>query len=128
MEPKSRTTLFLIASFLLGSVAGGFVGSRFLNARSGGFQRHSRGDVMKEFTEKLKLQGNQSAVVDSILESHRAGIDSLRKRFSEQFKTQRDSLRRAIRIVLTPEQKSLYEEYIKEMNDREAKYRRGDKR
>lgn len=128
MEPKSRTILFLIVSFLLGSVAGGFVGAKFLNARGGGPQRHSRGDVMKEFTEKLRLQGNQIAVVDSILESHRTGIDSLRKKFSEQFKTQRDSLRKAIRAVLTPEQNSLYEEYIKEMNDREAKYRRGDKR
>lgn len=115
-------------SFLLGSVAGGFVGAKFLNARGGGSQRHSRGDVMKEFTEKLRLQGNQIAVVDSILESHRTGIDSLRKKFSEQFKTERESLRKAIRAVLTPEQNSLYEEYIKEMNDREAKYRRGDKR
>jgi hypothetical protein len=122
MQAKSRTLVLLVVSFLLGGVAGGFADRTWLS--SPGPKRASRGDVSKEFAERLKLQPNQTVAVDSILEAQKGRFVAVRRGYSETIKLQRDTLRREIRKLLTTEQNDLYDQYIKEMDERESRYRK----
>ncbi|MEX2116311.1 MAG: hypothetical protein WEB37_05440 [Bacteroidota bacterium] len=122
MQAKSRTLVLLVVSFLLGGIAGVFVDRTWLG--HSGPRRASQGTVSKEFTEKLKLRAEQTVAVDSILEAHKEKFGSVRKGYSETMKLQRDTLRREIRKLLNPEQNGLYDQYIKEMEERETRYRK----
>ena len=125
MEAKSKTLMLIALSFVLGVAAGGYFGASYFTPKRSARASHS--SVMKEFSERLKLQGNQSAQVDSILESSRKRFGELRKEYNEIFRSQRDSLRREIRTILSAEQNVLYDQYIKEMDERESRYRRENK-
>ena len=125
MEAKSKTMLFILLSFVVGIGGGTYFGASYFSERRPA--RPSRADIMREFSDRLKLQGDQSARIDSILESNRKRFGELRKEYNDVFRQQRDSLRKAIRTALSPDQNILYDEYIKEMDEREAKYRKENK-
>lgn len=125
MGAKSKTLMFIVVSFLLGGVVGGIVDANYFGSRRPA--RPSHEDIMREFTQRLKLQGSQPAVVDSILESGRVRFGEIRKEYNDTFRTQRDSLRKEIRKTLSQEQNLLFDQYIKEMDEREARYRRDNK-
>lgn len=122
MQAKSRTLMLLFVSFLLGGVAGVFADRTWF--APSGYRKASRGDVSREFAEKLKLRPEQTSAVDSILEAHKERFVGVRKGYSEAIKLQRDTLRREIRLLLNPEQNALYDQYIKEMDERETRYRK----
>jgi hypothetical protein len=124
MEPKKKTMLFVIVAFVLGGIGGGFVGSVYKHDRDSYRQRPSRAEIQKEFAAKLKLSPDQSAAVDSILESHRKKFEAIQGDYSSVFKAQRDSMRQEIRKLLSPEQNERYTHYVKEMEEREQKWRR----
>ncbi|MBI4429985.1 MAG: hypothetical protein HY562_12805 [Ignavibacteriales bacterium] len=121
MQASSKTLLFILLSFLLGGVGGLVVGKSYYGRANK--PRPSREDIRKEFTERLRLDAHQRAAVDSILEFHRSKFGEMRKRYSERFKAHRDTLRWDTRKVLSPEQNKLYDEFIKEMDEREGKER-----
>ncbi len=125
MEAKSKTLIFIVLSFILGVAAGGYFGASYFTPKRNSRPSHS--SVMKEFSERLKLTGNQPAKVDSILEASRKRFGELRKEYNEIFRGRRDSLRKEIRTILTEEQNELYDRYIKEMDDRESRYRKENK-
>jgi hypothetical protein len=122
ISPKTRTLAFILASFLLGGIAGGFIGRSYFAPHGPG--RSSRTDVMKEFTQKLQLSPDQAVAVDSILEVHRSKFGAIRKSYSEAARTQRDSLRQEIRKILSGEQHALFDRYVKEMDERESRFRK----
>ncbi len=121
MQPRSKTLLFILLSFLLGAVGGLFVGKTYYGRDNR--SRPSREGIRKEFAERLHLDAHQRAAVDSILEFHRGKFGEMRKRYSERFKAQRDTLRWDTKKVLSPEQHKLYDEFIREMDERESKDR-----
>ena len=122
MQAKSRTLVFLVVSFLLGGVAGVFADRTWLNSPAP--KRPSRGEVSKEFAEKLMLRPEQTVAVDSILEARKERFVAVRKGYSETIKLQRDTLRREIRKLLSPDQNNLYDQYIKEIEERETRHRK----
>lgn len=121
MEPKLRTVLFILLSFVLGVATGVFGGKYILPGRPGG--EYSQREIKKEFSERLKLDPSQEARIDSIVEEHRKKFNEIRKRFGGEFRAQRESLRADIKSLLTPEQIARYDEYIKEMDRKEAERR-----
>ena len=124
MEPRRKLILYIIVSFILGGVGGWFVGSTYA-PRHEWQQRREGGSPMKEFAERLKLDETQTAMVDSILESHRSVFDSLRKEYGKSYRAGRDTIRQQIKAILSPEQQKLYDEFIQQMEEREAKRRSG---
>lgn len=124
MEHRKKLILYIIVSFVLGAVGGGLVG-RNLAPSHDWQQRREGGSPMKEFAERLKLDERQTAMVDSILESHRSVFDTLRKSYGKAYRAGRDSIRHQIQSILSDEQKTLYDEYIQQMEEREAKRRSG---
>jgi hypothetical protein len=125
MEPRRRLILYIVVSFLLGAVGGGFVGSKYA-PRHEWQDRREGGSPLKEFSERLKLDERQSAIVDSILESHRAEFDTLRKSYGDAFRTHRDSIRHQIDRILSDEQRKLYQVHIQEMDQRDSRRSRGE--
>jgi len=125
MEPRRRLILYIIVSFILGAIGGGFIGSK-LAGRHDWPDRREGGSPLKQFSERLKLDERQTAIVDSILEGHRAVFDTLRTSYGKAFRMQRDSIRIQIGRILDDEQRKLYEAYRQEMDQREAKRRGGD--
>ncbi|HAL56209.1 MAG TPA: hypothetical protein DCP63_06995 [Bacteroidetes bacterium] len=125
MELKTKTFLFIISSFLLGGVAGGFVGKTYFGDGSGP-RRPGRAEYQKQFADRLKLSSVQAAQVDSMFESNRARFSDVQKQYSEAIRLRRDTLRLEIRKLLSPEQNKLYDDYIKELEERDT--RRRDRR
>jgi uncharacterized protein YneF (UPF0154 family) len=124
MELKTKTFVFILVSFLLGGIAGGFIGRTYFASQPNA-HRPSRAEVQKQFAERLKLSPAQATQVDSVFESFRQKFGEVQKGYSQAFQSKRDTLRLTIRKLLTEEQNKLYDDYIKEMDEREAK-RRGN--
>jgi hypothetical protein len=127
MQPKFRTALFILLSFLLGGVSGVFVGKYYLGDGRG-WGPPSRKYIQQEFAERLKLDSAQQTKVDSIVEAHRVRFDEIRKRFGGEFRAQRESLRVEIRKELSAEQNLFYDDYIKDMERKEEGRRKGYRR
>jgi hypothetical protein len=121
MSPKTKTVFLILLCFALGVVVG-FVAERYyLSSRLP--HRPDFAQVRKEFAERLHLDTLQLSQVDSLMDSHRKKMDDIRKLFSAE----RDTLRSGIRKLLDPGQKSMYEDYIKEIEARDAKRHEGDR-
>ena len=87
-----------------------------------------RAAMQKQFAERLHLNSSQAAKVDSILETFRQSFGQVQNGYWQMFHLKRDTLRMSIRALLAPEQNKLFDEYIKEMDDREAKHRENPER
>lgn len=119
--------MFIVVSFVLGAVAGGVVGARFLGGEKPRHRSSTQSDVMKEFTARLKLDSIQTALIDSILETSRARFNEIRRSYAETFRVRRDTLRSEIRKHLSEDQKRLYEEFIKDIEERESRWQRQER-
>lgn len=126
MELKTKTFLFVILSFLLGAVAGGFFGRTYFAGPENG-THPSRAEFRKQFANDLKLTSEQEAQVDSILEFNRNKINIIQKQYVDIYKLHKDTLRVEIRKLLTSEQNKLYDERIRKQEEREAKRREAEK-
>lgn len=126
MELKTKTFLFIILSFLLGGVGGGFIGRTYFAPEGNG--RPSRAEFRKQFAKDLQLTPVQEVQVDSILEFNRNKINIIQKQYTDIYKLHKDTLRLEIRKLLTPEQNKLYDERIRKQEEREAKRREAEKK
>jgi hypothetical protein len=122
MGLKTKTFAFVVMSFLLGGVAGGYIGKTYF-ATQGGGHRPTRAAMQKQFVDRLHLNATQAAKVDSILEAYRQNFGQVQSGYWQTFHSKRDTLRLSIRALLAPEQNKLFDDYIKETDGREAKRR-----
>jgi hypothetical protein len=123
MQAKTKTFWLIMVAFLLGGIAGGFVGRTYFGKKNAFRDRPSREEIQKEFAAKLRLTPEQSATIDSVFEANRVKMNTIAKQYSQMFRAYRDSLRAEIRKQLTPEQNKLYDDYIKEIEEREKRWR-----
>lgn len=124
MELKTKTFLFILVSFLLGGIAGWFVGRTYF-PRLPERHRPSWAEVQKQFSDRLKLDPAQTVKVDSITEAFRQSFSQVQGQYMGQFHAKRETLRMSIRALLSPEQNKLFDDYIKEMGQREGRRREG---
>ena len=116
MKPKTKTVLFIVLSFALGILLGGFLERQGFGGLVAS-ETPSQGDFHKVLVERLQLEPQQITQVDSILGIHKERVDALRK----QILSIRDTTRHEIRKLLTPEQSKRFDAFIQELNEREAK-------
>ena len=119
MELKTKTFAFIVVSFLLGGIAGGFIGKTYFGGPTPS-RRPNRAEMQKQTAERLKLTPEQSMKVDSILESFRVNFSQVQSQYWQAFHVKRDTLRLSIRALLTAEQNKLFDSYVKEMDERES--------
>lgn len=122
MELKTKTFVFIVLSFVLGGIAGGFIGKTYFAGQTGS-RRPSRAEMQKQFADRLKLTPVQNTKVDSILESFRVNFSQVQSHYWQAYHVKRDTLRMSIRSLLTSEQNKLFDGYIKEMDNRESRRR-----
>lgn len=124
MELKTKTFLFIALAFLLGGAGGWYVGRTYF-PRLPERHRPTWAEVQKQFADRLKLDQAQIAKVDSITEAFRQSFSQVQGQYMELFHSKRDTMRMSIRALLTPEQNGLFDEYIKEMDQRQTRRREG---
>ena len=81
--------------------------------------------MQKQFAERLQLSSTQSVKMDSLLEAYRQNFTHVQDQYWHLFRLKRDTLRMVMRSLLTPEQNKLFDDYIKEVDGREAKRHEG---
>jgi hypothetical protein len=124
MELKTKTFLFILLAFLLGGVGGWYIGRTYF-PRLPERHRPSWAEVQKQFADRLKLDHAQAVKVDSITEVFRQSFSQVQGQYMQLFHSKRDTLRMSIHALLSPEQKKLFDEYIKETGQREGRRREG---
>ncbi len=108
---KSRLVAggLLAVTFALGALAGG--AATMVADRTG----HHRGDpysppsYASRLAEDLGLAPEQEAKVVEVLERHQPAMDSIWAQVGSQFDAERQTLRRDIRALLTPDQQAKYQ-------------------
>jgi Tfp pilus assembly protein PilN len=116
MKPKTKTLLFILLSFLLGIICGWFLEDRMFN-RMQFHKERNHGGFLKVLNERLHLDERQMAQVDSILESRKQKMEIYRKNALAM----RDTTRVEIRKILDFEQTKLFDDFNRELDNKEAK-------
>jgi hypothetical protein len=122
MELKTKTFVFIVISFLLGGVAGGFIGRTYFSIQPSS-HRPTHAEMQKQFADRMMLTSDQSTKVDSILEAYRQSFSQVQKNYWQSYHVKRDTLRMSIRALLSADQNKLFDNYTKELDEREAKRR-----
>lgn len=110
MKPKTKTILFILLSFFLGILVGWYAEDHYLIKSI-----RAPKNFQQTLTEKLRLNEQQIVRVDSILESHKQQMDFYRK----SILAVRDTIRTEIRHSISAEQNKLFDEMIREMENRD---------
>jgi len=113
MKPKTKTLLFVLLSFVLGSAAGILADEAGVFGRGRGKRMSSR-DFRTEFHQRLELDSNQVRSVDSLLDAYRERMTAHR----DVMMKQRDTLRTEIRRTLTLRQSGLYDAMNRDLDAR----------
>jgi hypothetical protein len=116
MQPKTKTIIFILLSYLLGILCGWFLEDRIFPSVKHS-QNRGPGDFQNMLVERLHLNDQQAAQVDSILETRRLKMDVFRK----QAIAMRDTIRMEISKILNADQKKLFNEIIQDIDSKEAK-------
>lgn len=130
-----KATLVFLCIFLAGGVAGGFVGLRIgcniakvkqePTAKAQNMQRRPIDEWSKrlktEFITRLEIPPEQEAKLDPVFQAAQAELRVYREQFSEQTNVVMKKLDSQLMTLLTDEQKSKYEDLIKERQERKKK-------
>jgi len=123
--------LLLLATFVLGGFFGGAV-STYAERRDFG-KRHGhkeRPTYVDRLDQEISLRPPQRDSISLILDRHRPVMDSLWAIVGPQFDSERESIRREIRALLSPEQVDKYNAMIQRQDTRrlERERSRNEKR
>ena len=123
--------LLLLATFILGGFFGGAV-STYAERRDFA-KRHGhkeRPTYVDRLDQEVSLRPPQRDSISAILDRHRPVLDSLWAIVGPQFDSERESIRREIRAVLSPEQLERYNAMTQRQDSRrlERERSRNEKR
>lgn len=123
--------LLLLATFVLGGFFGGAV-STYAERRDFA-KRHGhkeRPTYVDRLDQEVSLRPLQRDSISAILDRHRPVMDSLWAIVGPQFDSERESIRREIRAVLSPEQLERYNAMTQRQDNRrlERERSRNEKR
>jgi hypothetical protein len=118
MKPKTKAIIFILTSFLLGILCGWYLQNRIID-RIPHRPMRGHGDFVKVLTDRLHLDKQQIAQIDSILDSNKKKMEI----FKVQALAMRDTTRMEIRKVLNTEQTKNFDEFNIEKDKQEAKWR-----
>jgi Spy/CpxP family protein refolding chaperone len=124
---KRRAAYWVAAVFLLGAALGGvfgyFYGPRSTVAAApaslSDAERHAK--RLDQLTRELSLNDSQRQQMDSLLTQIHGDFQSVRNKNAQQLEAdldqERQKSRDQIRVILTPEQKPKFEEFMKRLDE-----------
>ncbi|MGH9803386.1 MAG: hypothetical protein ACRD82_23735, partial [Blastocatellia bacterium] len=114
---KRKAQFIIFAAFVLGIVVGAsaqyLLFHRSLNNQAGATVK-----IIDELTQRLNLTADQRIRVDQFLADSRRQYQNLDDEFRPQYKAIRMETRKRISVLLTPEQKILFDQYTSELDAR----------
>jgi hypothetical protein len=118
MKPKTKTIIFILMSFIIGIFCGWYLEDRLFKNE---YHSSVKGptEFLKVLTQRVHLNELQVAQVDSVLESKRQKMIA----FKKQTLALRDTTRQDIRRLLTPDQTKLFDEFVQQKDQQEARQR-----
>jgi uncharacterized protein HemX len=114
-----KAALLVVLVFVLG-IAIGAVGTYVAEGRVRAVNRprqDMRTRVMERLTAELALTADQQKQLDGIITDIQARHDALNKEIAPRMDQLRQQGREQIRAILTPEQKTKYEEYLRKADE-----------
>jgi predicted kinase len=114
INPRRKAQLVIGLAFLLGAVTGGLSTYLFYNQRPQPVL--SVTDVTNELSKRIGLEAAQRAQVEEILTESRKQYKQVREQMRQQNQTVREGTRTKIRTILSSEQQSKFDEWVREMD------------
>jgi Spy/CpxP family protein refolding chaperone len=120
-----RTTALVVTLFLLGIALGAAGASLYLRGRpQPAIGRHihaSRAEIVSRLSHDLDLTPEQKSQVETIVDNAHDRFHALDQQLEPQYDAIRQDARSQIRAVLTPEQKTKFEEEVRRLDDQRKK-------
>ncbi len=117
-----RAVALVLAVFVLGIALGALgtylAGGRVWGARAegrGSHEKHAR--IVEQLTKELALTPEQQKQLDAILADMRAEYQAIHELMNSQRDQVRQQGRDQIRAILTPEQRSKFEEFMRRLDE-----------
>lgn len=114
INPRRKAQLVIGLAFLLGAATGGLATYLFYNQRPQPVL--SVTDVANELGKRVGLEAPQRVQVEEILTESRKQYKQVREQMRQQNQTVREATRAQIRTILSPDQQSKFDEWVREMD------------
>lgn len=124
MKSTTSATLLLVATFLLGGVAGGLAHYLYRNhvasaaSRQPVRSRINPGDIAQQMAKELELDEHQTEELRAIFKNGRDRYRALSLQFRPQYEALRKETNDEIRQILRPEQAARYDAFLAEVDKR----------
>jgi Spy/CpxP family protein refolding chaperone len=122
MKSKTTAAFLLVSIFLLGGVAGGMSHYIYRNHLSSNLQPRPRipgaHDIAEEMAQDLNLDAKQKEQLLAIIQQSTERYRTLSRQFRPQYEKIRVEANDAIRAILSPEQRKIFEETLDRMDSR----------
>ena len=120
-----RTTALVVLLFVIGvalGAAGAFLCLRKRPAEGLGRHVHAtRAEIVNRMSHDLNLSADQRSQIESIVNDAHNRFHALDQQLEPQYDAIRQDARSRIRAVLTPEQKSKFEEEVRRLDEQRKK-------
>lgn len=113
MTIKSKSTIIILSTLLLGMVVGLLLGGAIRHRKIADFARMPRGERFHHSMERIiRPTEKQKEAMDAILKARYGQIGDLREKFEEEIFTVYDSLKNDLDALLTDEQRRRLEKRL----------------
>ncbi len=113
-----RVYLYFAATFILGAIIGG-AAVYYYAWNTGHWHRgFNRDRAIQHLREELELSPSQVQQVTQIFDDEMKKYSDLQKQVEPQFTTIREETRNRIRQLLTPQQLSKFNEFVRRLDER----------
>lgn len=120
LASRRKAHLIIVTAFALG-IAVGASAQYLLSHQSPPPRTSTVTDVTDELANTLKLSQSQRSQVEQILNECQLQYQDIKNQTRPQFQSVRESTRSRIRALLSSEQQTLYNQWIKELDARREK-------
>jgi uncharacterized membrane protein len=121
---KRKAQLIIVATFLLGAFTGGL--ATYIAQKQQSQNANTVTSVLTKVDQRVGLQAEQRAQVESILKDTRQHYKDLKEQTRPQYEAIRTSARAKIRNLLNAEQQTNFDQYMQELDTKRAANRQGE--
>jgi Spy/CpxP family protein refolding chaperone len=121
MRSKSTAVILLISIFVLGGIAGAvshYIYEHHFGPDTSMRPVPGRHDIVEQMSQSLKLDAQQKEKLKAIIQQSGERYSALSTQFRPQYDRIRAETNEAIRAVLRPDQRKLFEETLEKLDRR----------
>jgi Spy/CpxP family protein refolding chaperone len=121
LSSRLKAHLIVLSAFILG-VAAGASGQYLMSFQSPTKSNPSVAEITQELTEKIKLDPSQRSQVERILDESNNQYLEMKGQMRSRSLALRDATRGRIKALLTPEQRTAFDQWTSELDARREKH------